>query len=495
MFPTHGHAPFSQPPHIDQDWELLSVSSLQWPSARFESALQYLDDDDIANDSDANDGDANAGQFATTNSSNNADDDIDNDGDDNDGDANASRFAKTNGSNNADDDIDNDGDANDHEANAGRFAKTNGSNNASPVSTMPGDARKISPSPPQCHADCNVDADAGDNAKSKRKRGGLGTFIAQFLPVGSLQWPSARFVSNDGDANNNADDGIANDGDANDDDGIANDGDANDDEASNNASPVSTMPRDTRKISSSPPQCHAYSNADADAESLTECPDDDVEGQFSSRSSPVTPSRGTKSKKHPRKRKRSKNHKNIAQSKRKQGGSRLVLNKSAVIDVGGKNDRTCLLDAISQILPNDKDKARVCAAFTSAMPAEGDTSIMCANHALSLFGMTLERVSERFHRTGGPAFHLMQEHECRLIINIKLTNHSKQTMSHFVAWDGKVIHDRPHESRVNNTSDRADFQGSKSVFRKLYNKKKFLSWQITNVYELAHTHVEKRMEY
>ena len=97
---------------------------------------------------------------------------------------------------------------------------------------------------------------------------------------------------------------------------------------------------------------------------------------------------------------------------------------------------------------------------------------MCANHALSLFGMTLERVSERFNKEGGYPFHILKEHYCRLIINIKLTNHSKQTMSHFVAWDGKVIHDRPHESRVNNTSDRADFQGSKLVFGKLYNNKK-----------------------
>ena len=40
--------------------------------------------------------------------------------------------------------------------------------------------------------------------------------------------------------------------------------------------------------------------ADADDNDVpaTECTDDDVEGQFSSRSSPVTPSKGTKPKKH-----------------------------------------------------------------------------------------------------------------------------------------------------------------------------------------------------
>ena len=284
-----------------------------------------------------------------------------------------------------------------------------------------------------------------------------------------------------------ADGSIANDDDANADDGIAKDGDANDDEANNNASPVSTMPRDTRKISPSPPQCRFDSNADADAESLSECSDDDVEEQVSSRPSPIPPSMDAKSKKPPRKRNRASQHRRInnAQSKMKRGGSRLVLNKSPLlVDVGGKNNRTCLLEAIGSVLPHNKDKAEVCAAITSSMPSAGDTSIMCVNHALSPFGMALERVSDRFNREGGYPFHLMQEHDCRLIINIKLTNHNKQNMSHFVAWDGRVIHDRPHESRVNSTSDRADFVGSKMVFGKLYNKKLFKSWQITNIYEL-----------
>ena len=69
------------------------------------------------------------------------------------------------------------------------------------------------------------------------------------------------------------------------------------------------------------------SNADADAESLTECPDDVSQGSVSSRSSPVPPSNGTKTMTLPRKRNRSikRNCKINANSKnRKQGGSRLA---------------------------------------------------------------------------------------------------------------------------------------------------------------------------
>ena len=118
---------------------------------------------------------------------------------------------------------------------------------------------------------------------------------------------------------------------------------------------------------------------------MTECPDDDVEGQVSSRSSPIPPSMGTKSKKHPRKCNWTSQHKRVNKSKRKQGGSRLVLNKSAIVEhVGGKNDRTCLLDVISQVLPNDKDKTKVFTAIFSAMPSEGDTLIMSSETNIAL---------------------------------------------------------------------------------------------------------------
>ena len=57
-------------------------------------------------------------------------------------------------------------------------------------------------------------------------------------------------------------------------------------------------------------------------------------------------------------------------------------------------------------------------------------------------------------------------------------------VSHFVAWDGKIIWYRPDYVKVNTTSDRATVEGSNDVFKKLYHKKRFLSWQITNVFQL-----------
>ena len=124
MFPTHRHAPFSQP-GIDQDWELFSVSSMQevtdesppslasrngWEanSLRMYGAVgRFLEDK----------------RFGPRQPVSAMTDQADSDG-------------------GGDVAIANDGDANDHEANAGRFAKTNGSNNASPFAVAIGSVRQ-----------------------------------------------------------------------------------------------------------------------------------------------------------------------------------------------------------------------------------------------------------------------------------------------------------------------------------------------------------------
>ena len=55
----------------------------------------------------------------------------------------------------------------------------------------------------------------------------------------------------------------------------------------------------------------------------------------------------------------------------KKGGTRLVLNKTP--ELGGTNDRTCLCDAILEILPQNEEKELIRLAFASAIPADGDT--------------------------------------------------------------------------------------------------------------------------
>ena len=173
---------------------------------------------------------------------------------------------------------------------------------------------------------------------------------------------------------------------------------------------------------------------------------------------------------------------NDATSKTRKGGSRLILNQS-VLETEGTNRRTCLVDAICGIIPVNEVKNSVRRSIIMAMPSQGDTSISHANNALASHGMVLNRASKRYMREGGAPFHLLQEQKCRLVIQIKLTNHDNQTMCHFVSWDGHTIHDSPYNSKVNDTFDRASKKGSDNVFEKMY-RRDFKNWQITNVYDL-----------
>ena len=166
------------------------------------------------------------------------------------------------------------------------------------------------------------------------------------------------------------------------------------------------------------------------------------------------------------------------------GGSRLVLNKTAPI-APGPNTRTCLPDAIINVLPDGCDKELVLADLLSAMPKFGDTRIADVMIPLARHGLRLERVTQKYNHRGGFPYHLLKEHDCSLIINLKLTNTKEETVSHFVAWDGSIIYDHPYMSKVNNTTDRNTAEGSKNVFKKMYSKEGFCNYQVTNVYSLV----------
>ena len=90
------------------------------------------------------------------------------------------------------------------------------------------------------------------------------------------------------------------------------------------------------------------------------------------------------------------------------------------------------------------------------MPPHGDTSINIANKALAAFGMALVRDNK--------------PHDCKLIFKIRLEDHEKRVMNHFVAWDGKVIRDHP---QCIDSSDRKFKDSCTAVFRKLLPVKKF----------------------
>ena len=184
------------------------------------------------------------------------------------------------------------------------------------------------------------------------------------------------------------------------------------------------------------------------------------------------------------------------------GGSTLVVNKlpplkatsvSAATDTASNctkghiaNVRTCLLDAIAVHVPV-RVKEEVSSSVYSSMPSEGDTSINDANRGLAKHGMTLKRVSGYYIKKGGAPLHLLQiQEQCRIVIRIKLVTRENEVANHFVAWDGSTVFDRPKNAKVNRTSDRSSKKSCNAVCERLYPKNQFLTWQITNVYELCY---------
>lgn len=165
-----------------------------------------------------------------------------------------------------------------------------------------------------------------------------------------------------------------------------------------------------------------------------------------------------------------------------EGGSRLVLNRIASID-SGPNDRTCLPDAIMRVLPNGCDQESLRADLLSSMPKYGDTRIDDVATALARRSLVLKSVAKKYRQTGGFPYHLFKEHDCHLILRMKLTNRKKESVHHFVAWDGSTIYDHPYMSKVNQTTDRRTPESSKKVFTKMYSKEGF-TCQITNIYSL-----------
>jgi hypothetical protein len=208
---------------------------------------------------------------------------------------------------------------------------------------------------------------------------------------------------------------------------------------------------------------------------------DGVEEKDSALQSPIPPPELNKSK---RKRKRKSQTERItpAASKQKTPGARQSLNKTEAVS-SGPNPRTCLLDSVTALLPAET-KAQVHAAMVTAMPTEGDTSVADLANALAAHGLSLVPVSGEYIKKGGAPFNLLQEHQCKLVINIRLTL-GGDAISHFVAFDGECIHDRPYLSKVNNPDDRTNAEKSQRAFGTLFKKTEFQSWQITSVYRLS----------
>ena len=146
----------------------------------------------------------------------------------------------------------------------------------------------------------------------------------------------------------------------------------------------------------------------------------DVEEYFSVRQSMLPPSPLENSdKKQPRPRRSQDVRANDVKADSTGGGSRLLKTASLpTIEEG--NNRTCLLDSISEILPPTIDRRFVRSAVASCMPKEGDTSVKNIKHALADNGLILQRVGGKYIKKGGAPFHLLKERNCKIIVNIKL---------------------------------------------------------------------------
>ena len=174
---------------------------------------------------------------------------------------------------------------------------------------------------------------------------------------------------------------------------------------------------------------------------------------------------------------------NMNRGKGQKGGSRLFFTKAASLGDAGPNTRTCLLNSIIQLLPTKTNSESVKKAITTRMPREGDTSIENVSGVLKDHGMRLYQTTAKYKKKGGLAYNLLQEQDCKLVLKIKLIDAEKQVANHFVAWDGKIIHDHPYSSKVNRSSDRRNSDGSNKVFDKLFkNEIDNFHWQITNVF-------------
>ena len=130
--------------------------------------------------------------------------------------------------------------------------------------------------------------------------------------------------------------------------------------------------------------------------------------------------------------------------------ARLVFNKAQMTKIG-HNERTCLPDAVAALLPT-KRKELIHAAMVECISAEGDTKVCQLYAPLDKHGLSLERVSRKYNRKGSYPHHLLQETDYNLIVHIRLTDLKGEVMSHFVAWNGKVIIDHPKYSKVNDTT-------------------------------------------
>ena len=104
---------------------------------------------------------------------------------------------------------------------------------------------------------------------------------------------------------------------------------------------------------------------------------------------------------------------------------------------------------------------------------------------------SLEGIGTRWPpwRKRGRQGHKNRNKRCKLLINVLLWNKKDQLCKHYIAFDGRVVYDKPLSARVNLTWDRHSKKSCDQVFHKLFPSCKCNRWQIVGVFEVNITYV------
>ena len=183
---------------------------------------------------------------------------------------------------------------------------------------------------------------------------------------------------------------------------------------------------------------------------------------------------------------RNNNRANTKKANNIDAGSRIIMHSMPPVPEEVPNSRRCLLYALLAIIKDPVIKDALTSTFLATMSPKGDTPISVAMNALTFHKMGLVRVTQSFNE-GCFAFNLLQIRKtCRLVVIVRLWDLQRHDWytDHCVAWDGSIIHDHPKSVQVNNSSDRSSRPNSKAVFERIFHKKEYKRWQITNIYEL-----------
>ena len=145
---------------------------------------------------------------------------------------------------------------------------------------------------------------------------------------------------------------------------------------------------------------------------------------------------------------------------------------------------TCLLEAIVALLP-EGIKREAWEAMLPVALAGGAMNMKSFRPRLAPLGVLVEHVSGRYLRDGGAPYHLFKETACKLVICLDLDDTKGRPCKHAVAFDGRVVHDKPLSAQVNLTWDRASTESCNNVFKKLFPESEFRRWNIVNIFELS----------